>query len=220
MVFEINESESLIINLPNTIRLTSESFTKRGNLKPSGEEKQQIGYRNFKDRDFLFDVVRRCQDGDTEAMENVYIAYKSPLLRLAYRFTKDYLLAEDLIQDIFIKIFTNIKKLRFPETFNSWLYRIAINTCISSARKMKRTKEVPLKEAEDTGHSEDVENQLRQQLEQAINVLPPKQKIIFQLHDVEGFTHNEIAKIMRCSGGTAKSQLFKARIKIRNFLRS
>ena len=77
-----------------------------------------------------------------------------------------------------------------------------------------------MEEIENIGHSENMGNQVRQQLEQAIKTLPHKQKIVFQLHDVEGFTHAEIAKIMKSSEGTAKSQLFKARMKIRDFLRS
>ena len=206
--------ESLVIQ-------TNKPFeTNRGNLNSAGEKKRQIEYRDFKNKDFLLDTVNKCQDGDTEAMENVYIVYKSSLFKLAYRFTGDFSLAEDLLQDIFIKIFTNIKKLRSPEAFNNWLYRIAVNTCMSFARKKKKTKEIPLKEIENTAHSENDENQVRQQLEQAIDILPPKQKIVFQLHDVQGFTSAEIAKIMRNSEGTAKSQLFKARMKIRNFLRS
>lgn len=189
-------------------------------MNSSGEKKRQIEYRDFKNKDFLFDTVKRCQNGDNEAMEKVYIAFKSSLLNMTYRFTGDSSLAEDLLQDIFIKIFTNIKKLRSLEAFNSWLYRIAFNTCMSFARKKKKTKEVSLKEIENIAHTEDVENSINQQLEQAIKILPPKQKVVFQLHDVEGFTHAEIAKIMKSSEGTAKSQLFKARMKIRNFLRS
>ncbi|MFC1493644.1 RNA polymerase sigma factor [Thermodesulfobacteriota bacterium] len=188
-------------------------------MKPSSVKREQIEYCDFKNKDFLLDVVNRCQGGDTDAMEKVYIAYKSSLLNLAYRFTRDSSLAEDLLQDIFIKIFINIKKLRFPGAFNSWLYRIAVNTCMSYARKKGKTREVSLEEIENVGSSENSGNQVREQLEQAIKILPPKQKIVFQLHDVEGFTHAEIAKIMKSSEGTAKSQLFKARMKIRNFLR-
>ena len=189
-------------------------------MNSSGENMRQIEYFDFKNKDFLINMVKRCQDGDTEVMEKVYIAYKSPLMNLTYRFTRDYSMAEDLLQDIFIKIFTNIKKLRSPEAFNSWLYRIAVNTCMSFARKKGKVKEVSLREIENTGHSEDSENLARQQLEQAIDILPPKQKTVFQLHDIQGFTGSEIAGIMKSSEGTAKSQLFKARMKIRNFLRS
>ena len=190
-------------------------------MKLSGEKKEQAEYHDLKDRDSIIDLVNRCQDGDTDAMERVYIAYKSSLLSLAYRFTGDSSLAEDLFQEIFIKIFINIKKLRSPEAFNSWLYRIAVNTCMSYARKKGKTREVPLKEKEleNPGDSENSGSQVRQQIAQAVRELPPRQKTVFLLHDVEGFTHNEIAGIMKSSEGTAKSQLFKARMKIRNLLR-
>ena len=109
-------------------------------MSSSGDKMQQVGYRDFKDRDFLFKRVKQCQEGDTVAMEDVYVAYKSSLFNLTYRFTGDLSIAEDLLQDIFIKIFTNIKRLRSPEAFNSWLYRIAVNTCMSFARKKKKNK--------------------------------------------------------------------------------
>ena len=189
-------------------------------MKSSGENKQPINRLDFKDRGFLFDVVKRCQDGDTEAMEYVYTAFKSSILNLTYRISGDSFMAEDLLQDIFIKIFINIKRLRSPEAFISWLYRIAVNTCMSFARKKVKRNENSIDRIEDTVHSEDGDPLIRQQLEQAVKTLPPKQKIVFQLHDVEGFTHSEIAEIMKSSEGTAKSQLFKARVKIRDFLRS
>lgn len=188
-------------------------------MKSSGEIKQKNYCNDFKNKEFIFDLVKRCQDGDADAMEDVYIAYKSPLFNLTYRFAGDISLAEDLLQDIFIKIFINIKRLRSPEAFNSWLYRIAVNTCMSFARKKGKTKEVSLEEIDNAVHSEESHNFFKRQLEQAIKILPPKQKIVFQLHDVQGFTHTEIAKIIRCTEGTAKSQLFKARMKIRNFIR-
>lgn len=185
-----------------------------------GEKKQQGEYRNLKNKAILLDTVKQCQDGDTAAMECVYNAYRSSLFNLTYRFTRDFFLSEDLLQDIFLKIFTNIKKLKSPEAFNSWLYRIATNTCLSFAQKKGKTREVPLMEIGDVGSPENDDNHIRLQLERAMNILPPKQKIVFQLHDVQGFTTAEIANMMRCSDGTAKSQLFKARIKIRKFLRS
>lgn len=189
-------------------------------MNPLGKKKQKIEYRDLKNKDILFDTVRQCQNGDTAAMEHIYNAYKSSLLNLAYRFTRDFSLSEDLLQDIFLKIFTNINKLRSPEAFNSWLYRIAVNTCMSFARKKVKIKEVSLVEIGDVGNPENDDNQVRLQLESAMDILPPKQKIVFHLHDVQGFKNTEIANIMRCTEGTVKSQLFKARMKIRKFLRS
>lgn len=128
-------------------------LTGRGILNSSCENIQQIGYSDFKNKEVLFDTVESCQNGDTEAMGNLYNAYKSPPLKLAYRFTKDFSLAEDVIQDIFTNIFTDIKKLKSPEALNGWLYRIAVNTCMSFARKRRKTKEVSLEEVGNMGHS-------------------------------------------------------------------
>ena len=173
---------------------------------------------NFQNKKFLFDVVKRCQDGDTKAMEAVYNGYKSSLFNLAYRFSRNHTLAEDLLQDIFIKIFSQIKKLRSTDNFQSWMYRIAINTCISFTRKKGFTKEVPLNDIEEMCSHEDDNSFVRKYLEQAIYLLPPKQKAIFLLHDVQGFTHAEIAGMMKLREGTIKSQLFKARMKLREYL--
>jgi len=184
------------------------------------ENKEYGAHIDFKNKDFLLDVVKRCQNGDTKAMEMVYIGYKSSLFNLAYRFARNYSSSKDLLQDIFINIFTHIDTLRAPEAFNSWLYRIAINTCISFVRQKGKAKEVSLNEIENIHYSEEVDHPMRQHLEQAVKVLPLKQKTVFLLHDVQGFTHTEIAQITKFSEGTSKSQLFKARMKIKDYLRS
>jgi RNA polymerase sigma-70 factor (ECF subfamily) len=184
------------------------------------ENKEHSATNDFNNKDFLLDVVKRCQDGDTRAMETVYIGYKAPLFNLAYRFARNYSSAKDLLQDIFINIFTSIDRLRAPEAFNSWAYRIAINTCISYVRHKGKAREVSLDEIENADCSKDGDHPMRQHLEQAIQILPPKQKTVFLLHDVQGFTHTEIAEITKLSEGTSKSQLFKARMKIRDYLRS
>ena len=173
---------------------------------------------DFGNKEFLIDVVRRCQNGDTKAMETVYRGYKSSLFSLAYRFGRDNGSAEDLLQEIFIKVFSKIKKLRSPEDFKSWIYRIAINTCISFTRKKGVSKEVSLNHVEEVYGHEDDSLLVRKDLERAVYRLPPKQKSVFLLHDVQGFTHAEIAGIMKSSEGTIKSQLFKARMKLRGYL--
>jgi len=173
---------------------------------------------DFSNKESLIDVIRRCQDGDTKAMETVYRGYKSSLFNLAYRFSHDNGSAEDLLQEIFIKVFSMIKKLRSPEDFKSWMYRIAINTCISFTRKKGVSKEVSLNHLEEVYSHEGDSLLVRKYLERAVYHLPPKQKSVFLLHDVQGFTHAEIAGIMKSSEGTIKSQLFKARMKLREYL--
>ncbi|MBN1831389.1 MAG: RNA polymerase sigma factor [Deltaproteobacteria bacterium] len=167
----------------------------------------------------LFDVIRRCQDGDTKAMEEIFSDYKSPLFNLTYRYTKDLSSAEDLLQDIFIKIFTRIRKLRSPEAFNAWVYRTAINACISSIRRSGMGKHIPLDEIDKPRKAEADNTHIKLDMEKAVNILPPKQKAVFLLHDVQGFTDGEIAQVMKWSESTSKSQLFRARMKIRKYLK-
>ena len=176
-------------------------------------------YNIFKNKDDLLDVVKRCQNGDTRAMEMVYNGYKSSLFNIAYRYSGNHFSAEDLLQDIFIKIFKNIAKLRSPEAFSGWLYRTAINTCINFVRRKGKTKQVSFNEVETVDHLEAGPAPIRQDIERAISTLPLKQRAVFLLHDVQGFTHEEISRIMKWTEGTSKSQLFKARMKIRKYMK-
>ena len=185
-------------------------------------QKEKVGDTAFNGsyrKESLFDVVRRCQDGDRKAMEEIYSDYRSSLFNLTYRYTRNLSSAEDLLQDIFIKIFTHIRKLRSPEAFNAWVYRTAINACISSVRKSGSGKHFPLNETDNPDEAEANSIHFRLDMEKAVSTLPPKQKAVFLLHDVQGFTHEEIAQVMKWSEGTSKSQLFKARMKIRGHLK-
>ena len=182
------------------------------------EMNTEQAHTDFKNKEFLSDVVKRCQDGDTKAMETVYKGYKTSLFNLAYRFSRNHSSAEDLLQEIFIKVFSEIKQLRSRENLKSWMYRIAVNTCINFTRKKRVTKEISLNDIEDVYGHEDESSLFMKYLEGAVQLLPPKQKSIFLLHDVQGFTHAEIADIMKLREGTIKSQLFKARMKLRESL--
>ena len=176
------------------------------------------------DPQLLKDLIERSQDGDTKAIEALYEQYKRPFFNLAYRHTYNYEVAEDLLQDIFVKIFTHLESLKNIETFNGWAYRIALNTCYSYLRskKGKLRDAIPLNEVERAvkADNHDVqERMMKRPLEEAIESLPQGLKSIFFLHDVQGFKHEEIAQILGCSTGTSKSQLFKARMKIRAYLK-
>jgi len=186
------------------------------------EKGQRIG-TGFNSSDFLIELISRSRQGDSQAMGAIYEHFKTPLFSLAYRYTHNSAVAEDLLQDIFIKIFTRIQDLEKDEAFVGWLYRIAINTCLSYLRGRKRLlqKTISLNEVEGiaNGRTFDApDRMINKPLEDAIQSLPTKLKSVFLLHDVQGFKHEEIAQIMECSLGTSKSQLFKARMKIRKQL--
>lgn len=169
------------------------------------------------------DMIRRCREGDNLAMEQVYERLKGPFFGLVFRYTRDRASAEDVLQDVFIKIFTNLNNLDKDEAFLGWAYRIAVNTGLSHVRhhKMLLRKSVPMNGINHTlgdSEAENRENLLKKSLEKALDTLTLKLKSVFILHDVQGFKHHEIAQMMGCSVGTSKSQLFKARKKIRNIL--
>ncbi len=169
-------------------------------------------------------LIKRSQQGEIEAMEKLYDMYRKPLFNLIYRHTYNFAVAEDLLQDIFIKIFTNIQDIKVEGTFRGWVYRIALNTCYSYLRqnKSKLQKTVALEGVEHTLKQDEPllkDRSLRRPLEEAIKILPPRLKSVFLLHDVQGFKHEEISQVLGCAVGTSKSQLFKARLKLRNHLK-
>ena len=158
-------------------------------------------------------------------MEGVYERFNRSIFNLVYRYTNNSEIAEDLLQDIFIKVFTRLHDLRTEDTFVGWLYRIAINTCYSYLRSSKGTLQRTFSLSEMEGRvtqqiSESGDRMMEKSLDDAIQSLSGKLKTIFLLHDVQGFKHEEIALILGCSVGTSKSQLFKARMKIRKYLKN
>jgi RNA polymerase sigma-70 factor (ECF subfamily) len=170
-------------------------------------------------------LIERSQGGDQLAMEAIYGRYKTALFNLAYRYTYDRATAEDLLQEIFIKVFTHIGNVNRTATFTAWVYRIALNTCFSHlrSRKVEMRNAVPLDDVEPyvhSGRNEEAGGDLRKHLDEAIALLPRGLREVFILHDVQGFKHGEIARTLRLSVGTSKSQLFKARLRLREILKA
>lgn len=177
------------------------------------------------DKARLAELVARGRDGDLAAVESLYEMFKRPIFNLAYRHTTNRAVAEDLLQDIFLKVFTNLGRVRDAETFPGWVYRIALNTCYSHLRQKRAQGERAVSLSDLEGRVEEpggeaVESDVRGPLEQAVRSLPPRLRSVFVLHDVQGYKHREVSLLLGCSVGTSKSQLFKARMKVREFLRA
>ena len=177
------------------------------------------------DKALLAGLIERGRAGDLRAMEALYEMFKRPVFSLQYRHTMNQAVAEDLLQDVFLKVFTHLRDVRDADTFPGWVFRIALNTCYSHLRQKKAQagRDIPLSAVEarvfdDRPNS--VEKDLKEPLERAIRSLPAGLRSIFVLHDVQGYKHEEIARLMKCSVGTSKSQLFKARMKLRALLRA
>ncbi len=176
------------------------------------------------------EAIERAKQGDAAAFEVLYDLHKRRVYSLCLRMTSNTAEAEDLTQEAFLQLFRKIGTFRGESAFSTWLHRMAVNVVLMQLRK-KGLQLVPL-EDESEGEEETPKKDYgaqdsvlagsidRLQLKNAIDRLPPGYKSIFVLHDVEGFEHNEIAEMVGCSIGNSKSQLHKARMKLRELLKT
>ena len=176
------------------------------------------------------EAIERAKQGDADAFEALYNLHKRRVYSLCLRMTANTAAAEDLTQEAFLQLFRKIGTFRGESAFSTWLHRMAVNVVLMQLRKkglpvvpleetMETEEESPRKEpgAEDPRLAGSVD---RMQLQKSIEGLPPGYRMIFLLHDVEGYEHNEIAAMVGCSIGNSKSQLHKARMKLREILRT
>ena len=166
------------------------------------------------------EVIERCKNGDLQAFEALFKQFGRRLHGLCLRMSGNSADAEDLMQEIFVLVLTKIKTFRGEAKFSTWLYRLAVNTCISQLRK-RRPASTTFDEGdfEAVGVSSDPEPVVRRAtLKRAIAGLPVGYRTAVILHDVQGYKHREIAAMRGISVGASKSQLFKARRVLRGVL--
>ena len=171
------------------------------------------------------DLVRRCKQGDAGAFEELYRAHSARLYSLLLRMVGAAEDAEDLLQDVFLQAHRKLDSFRGESSLGTWLYRLAVNQCLDYLRgrqsKMTRVTESFEDEAvqEPASPAPVIPAAIsRVDLERAIARLPEGCRLAFVLHDVEGFAHHEVAGLLGISEGTSKSQLHKARLKLRLML--
>jgi RNA polymerase sigma-70 factor (ECF subfamily) len=169
-------------------------------------------------------LASRLREGDVTAYEELYRRHGTRLYNLAYRMLGQTADAEDLLQEIFLQVFRRIDTFKGDAALGTWLYRMAMNLCLDRLRSKAG------KAARQTTSMEDVREWRlagqhaldgsikRLDLERAIATLPEACRAAFLLHDVEGFEHQEIGRMLGVSDGTSKSQVHKARMRIRAYL--
>jgi RNA polymerase sigma-70 factor (ECF subfamily) len=176
------------------------------------------------------EAIRLAQQGDANAFERIYSLHSRRVYALCLRMVGNPAAAEDLTQDAFLQLFRKIATFRGESAFSTWLHRLAVNVVLMKLRK----KKLPETSIDETNDPDDESSGLRRELggpdlllsgsidrvhlERAIEQLPPGYKQVFMLHDIQGFEHNEIAGLMSCSIGNSKSQLHKARMRLRELL--
>jgi RNA polymerase sigma-70 factor (ECF subfamily) len=174
-------------------------------------------------------LVQRAQHGDEQAFASLYQGHKKRVYSVCLLMTKDLTEAEDLTQEAFLQVFRCVGSFRGDSAFSTWLYRVAVNTVLMKLRRRKAPPTLSLDEPvspESPSLRRDVgKADLRLTgtidriaLRRAMRELPDGCRRIFALHEVEGYRHHEIARMLDCSVGNSKSQLHKAKMKMRGLL--
>lgn len=177
----------------------------------------------------IAEVIRRAQSGDADAFEYLYNSHCKCVYGICLRMLKDRTDAEDLTQQVFLRVFQKIGTFRGDSCFSTWLHRVTVNAVLMHLRRKKpaglqlndanaahEDSQRPHEFAADNISLPDTIERLN--LSRAIRKLPPGYKRLFLLHDVMGYEHGEIADLVGCSVGCSKSQVHKARKRLRHLL--
>lgn len=174
-------------------------------------------------------LVRRALDGDGDAFASLFHLHKHRVYAVILRMTKNTAEADDLTQDAFIQVFRKLPTFRGESAFSTWLHRIAVTTALMHFRRQAPHQvslddpgdqdAVPLSKRELGRHDDRLRCSLdRIALARALETLPHGYRTIFELHEIKGYGHREIASLLHCSIGNSKSQLHKAKERIRECL--
>jgi RNA polymerase sigma-70 factor, ECF subfamily len=164
------------------------------------------------------ELIGRVLAGDPSAERALYDAHVDRVFRLAYRMAGDMDRAQDYTQETFIRAFSRLRDFRGEAALSTWLGSIAISVTLNGLRKVRRQneREISLDDAAPAVRRvREAEPDLKERLNQAIDNLPDGYRAVFVMHDVEGYTHEEIASSLGVHPGTSKAQLFRARARLR-----
>jgi RNA polymerase sigma-70 factor (ECF subfamily) len=168
------------------------------------------------------DLIARCRAGDVEAFETLYQQHAARLYTMACRMAGSPEDGEDLLQEIFLQAYRKLGSFKGDSAIGTWLYRLALNHCLDfvRSRQAKMSKLTETLDA-DTSFQPTARRETpiaRLDLERAVERLPEGCREAFVLHDVEGFDHKEVGRLLGIAEGTSKSQVFKARMRLRSLL--
>jgi RNA polymerase sigma-70 factor (ECF subfamily) len=217
-------------SLTGHLQRKAQRLLKRGRASALDHSSEEVKPHAF-DSSSLSETIRLAQQGDATAFEAIYRLHSWRVHALCLRMLRDPVEAEDLTQEAFMQLFRKIHTFRRESAFSTWLYRLTANLVLMRLRR-KNPISTSLDEATGSGEEDDKpRNDIggpdlsltglfdRLNLKRALNQLPAGYKLAFILHDVFGYEHNEIAEIRGCSEGNSKSQLHKARKRLRELLR-
>jgi len=187
-----------------------------------------------KSTDEVTALVTRVQSGDLAAFDTIMLLYRERLYSVIYNMTFNHEDAADLTQESFVKAFRSLKKFKGKSSFFTWLYRIGVNLTLSHLQRKKARKFFSFEQiSEEYGSSKEFEklsssdsssvrktllNELHQKLNEALLQLSDKHRTIVVLFEIDGLSHKEISKIMKCTEGTVRSRLHYAKLQLQSLL--
>ena len=195
--------------------------------------KKGVGDSVVSDRDLDWAIVQRVQNGEVSAFNQLVQKYRQPLFSTIYNMTGNREDATDIAQEVFIKAFQSIKRFRGQASFYTWLYRIAVNSSITFIKRAKKQRFINYETIDEALVSSEILEyftaktktekgallkELQEKLNEALQKLSPKHRIVVILHEVEGMSHKEIADITKTSEGTVRSRLHYAKKMLQAFL--
>ena len=173
-----------------------------------------------------FELAQKSAAGDTAAFEEIYRRHFRRVYALTLRMMGNPVEAEDMSQEVFLQLFNKIGMFRGESAFTTWLHRMTVNQVLMHFRKKSTRSELitdegetPVQIVKGTENPNQMPVIARISMERALNDLPTGYRTVFVLHDIEGYEHYEIADMLGIAEGTSKSQLHKARLKLRQLIR-
>jgi RNA polymerase sigma-70 factor (ECF subfamily) len=165
-------------------------------------------------------TIRRAIAGDESALRTLWVEHAPRIDAVVRRLVGDADQAEDIAQEVWIQIFRALPSWRGDSLFSTWAHRIAVNRTLNALRSVRRLAKIEVVMEDDTVSVEDDPDRgfLAQSIDEAVQQLSPGARAVFVMHDVDGYTHEEIAQELGITSGGSKSQLFKARAKLRRLL--
>ena len=177
------------------------------------------------------ELVEDVKKGNIDAFEDIVKKYENKVYGIVFHMMKNQNEVEDLAQEVFLKVYKNLDRFKGDSSLYTWIYKITVNLCLDELKKRKNIiyldekisveegeidKELPSNERSQEELYEDKE--LKENLHRCINKLPDKQKMMIVLRDIKGFSYDEMAKITNNKIGTVKSQINRARLKLKELL--
>lgn len=167
-------------------------------------------------------LIERVKQGDEKAFEQIFYRYQEKVYNVAYRMTGNRETAEDMTQEVFLRLFQKIRKFKGKSSFSTWLYRLTVNLCLDHLRKRDAHPAESLDDIEEealvygkTPEDDLILKERREAVQRIINSLPDRLRAIIILREMEGLSYKELAEAMNCSMGRVKSLLYEARMELK-----